>query len=511
MKKLLIILISVVVLAGCTKNFYDINTSPNNPTNASLDLVLANALKTTAQGQQTGYQFLESWMGYWTASGSYACNSSDIATYKEDNGFADGFNGGIGGNWSGYYDNLEDYDFIEKTATATNNYFYIGAAKVMKAFVFQQLVDMFNNIPYSAALQGTSNIQPKYDDAKGIYEDLAKQLDAAVVLFQRADAVGSVTQDIVFGKYNISTTNNTQNDKWAKFANTLKLRLLLRQTEMAGRSAYISTEIGKILANGSGFLTVSANVNPVYSNSTGKQSPFYAYCINTSGTYVQDYWRASTYVINYCITNNDPRYTRWYAPITGGAYVGGAQGGCGTNAVGSLSSVFGPGLLQSVGQDAPLLTLAESWFLQSEAALRGWLPAVNEQTAFNSGVQASFTWLGAGSSAAYTSQAGNRNTNYGACATFTEKLNCIMRQKWAANHTLFPFETWCDYRRLFNLNLPALNGTGGIPITVHPLAEAPIKVPTRILYPTIEVNTNLANVTAQGTIDYKSSKIFWMP
>lgn len=491
MKKLSIILLAAVVLSSCSKNYFDINQNPNVTTNASVDLVLANALKVTAAQliTQGSYQTVTEWMNYWAPSGSYALNASDGASYKETNDFGDGI-------WQTYYRNLEDYDYIERTATANNQYFYIGAAKAMKAFVFQQLVDMFNSVPYSQALKGTANLTPVYDDPQAIYTDLSAQLKAAVVLFKRADAVGSTTQDILF------SANNT---KWAQFCNSLRLRMMIRQSQMASRQAYIQSEISDIVANTSGFLTTDAGVNPGYSNSSGKQSPFYGFCINTAGTFTQDYWRANRYPIQFCITNNDPRYTRWYSPVScacpsNGQYIGNILG-ANNNAVGSQSSVFGPGLLQSVSQPAIVFTAAEAYFLQAEAVLKGYM-AGSAQSLFNSGVQSSFNYLGAGSSAAYTSQAGNKQTNYAACSSDAERLACIIRQKYLAFNTTTPMEAWGDYRRL---GLPA-----DMPLSIHiQIDQLPPSIPIRFLYVTSEFNTNATNVPTG--INYHTSKIFWMP
>jgi hypothetical protein len=499
MKKLSgFIIVAAVVLAGCTKGYYDINTNPNASTNASVDLVLANALKTTADKPIVNNQPISTWMGYWGASGSYAQSSSDAASYFQSTSTADG--GGTAGltAWTNMYNNLEDYDYVEQTSAATNQYFYQAAAKVMKAYVYGQLVDNFNNVPYSQALKGTANLTPVYDNGKDIYEALSTDLGAAVVLFQRADAVGSATQDILFGGVN---TN------WAKFANSLRLRLLLRQTEMSGRSAYIQQEITKIVNNGAGFLTINAGVNPGYTNSTGKQNPFYGFCINTAGTYIMDYWRASAYAIASSVAHNDLRYTRWYAPTSSGAYVGCVEGGVG-NPVGSGSSTFGPGVLQSVSQPAILMTSSESYFLQAEAILRGFLPGAGslDITMVNNGITANFTYLGltAAQAATYYSQASDKQADYAACTNFTEKIACIMRQEWAADNMTTPYEAWANYRRL---GLPA-----DIPLTSSSFVDVnPPKIPFRILYPIIEYQTNAANVGAQGSINHHTSKIFWMP
>jgi len=487
MKKLSIfIIVAALIVSGCSKSFYDVNTNPNTSTSASVELVLSTALKITGARQINNMTFASQWCGYWAPSGSYAISSSDLSSYRETTDFAEGF-----GLWTNAYDNLEDYNYIEKSATANNQYFYIAAAKTMKAYQFQQLVDNFNNVPYTEALAGVANITPKYDKGQAIYEALSTDLGAAVTLFQRADAIGSSTQDILFAG---------DRNKWAKFANTLRLRILIRQSQMSGRAAYIQTEINKIVANTSGFLTTDAAVNPGYSNSSGKQNPFYGSAYSVAGIFTQDFWRANAYTVAFCNGNGDPRLGRLYAPITGGSYVGCVPGASG-NPVGSLSSTWGPGVLVSVSQPAVIMGAAESYLLQAEAALRGWLPSVNANTAFNSGVTANFAFLGlsAGAASTYTSQ-NNTQTNYSVCATDAQRLACIIRQKWMAFHDVTPYEAWCDYRRT---GYPA-----DMLLSVNPGRDAN-NIPVRMLYPTIEYTTNAANATAEGTIDHHTTKVFW--
>ena len=497
MKKLSkFIIIAAVAVSGCSKSYFDINVNPNSPSSASVDLVLANALKTSAGFQNTTFQTVSEWMNFWAPSGSYALNSSDGASYKQTTDFGDGI-------WTAFYRNLEDYQYVEKTATATNQYFYIAAAKTMKAMMFSELVDLFNNVPYTEALQGTANLLPKYDKGLAIYTALSTELGAAVTLFQRADATAIIGEDVLFGTSAGGTAAN-ENSNWAKFANTLRLRLLIRQTEIPARAAYIQTEVNKIIANGSGFLTADAAVNPGYSNSSGKTNPFWGFSYSLAGGYTQDFWRAGKFIITFSVAHNDPRYTRWYAPIGNGTYVGCVVGSQ-ANPTGGLSSVFGPGVLKSVSQSAPILTAAESFFLQSEGILRGFL-AGSDATMFNNGVQANFTFLGAGSSATYTSQAGDKEVNYAACVTFNEKLNCINRQKFLAMNSITPLEAYADYRRLFYLGLPFVTS---VPISIHPNIDNPPTIPIRFSYPTSEFQTNLANVSNEGAINYHTSKVFW--
>ena len=156
--------------------------------------------------------------------------------------FAYQFTNGDFNYWDGYYDNLQDYQFVVNNADANGQKFLKGPAKVMKAMLFQQLVDMYGNIPYTDALKGAAVLAPKFDDQKAMYESLITPLDEAIVDLKANPFTGSFgTSDIVFGG-NVT--------KWAQFANSLKMRILIRQSKVSGRDTYIKTEINKIVTAG---------------------------------------------------------------------------------------------------------------------------------------------------------------------------------------------------------------------------------------------------------------------
>ncbi len=496
MKKLTIFFSGIILVAGigCKKDYLDINNNPNTATNTTPELVLPNALNSTAGRQILGYTFISGWMGYWSVSGSYALNTSDFSTYKQTTTFGDGL-------WIGIYDNLEDYDYIEQQGIAQNKPFYEAAAKIMKAYNFQQLVDMFNDIPYSEALNGTENITPKFDAGQDIYDSLIYNLDLAAGLMARSDAIADASSDILF-------EGNTV--EWRKFCNSLRLRILMRQSQVTSRAAYIQAEIAKIVAEGSGFLDTDAGVNPGYLNSEGKQNPFYGSAINPTGTYTEDFWRANQYAINFYQENNDPRLQQVYRPTASDAtdYQGNYLGQSTGAFVGSSSSIFGPGVLKSYNQDAIVMSAAESYFLQAEAVLRGWLTG-DAGALYQSGVTASFDYLGvpdaATAAATYTAQPGNSEVYWSEGQSFDYKLALIIRQKWAAMNTVTPFEAWCDYRRL---KLPA-----DIQLSQSPYVDI-LQIPYRIKYPSIEYSTNSENVEAvapEGENYHQTSKIWWMP
>jgi Starch-binding associating with outer membrane len=501
MKKLSVlsaIIIAGISLSGCGKSYLDINTpNPNQATSATPELVITNAVTVTASGQVANVNltptlYLSGWMGYWAPSGSYAPSNTDVASYYSTTQTPNVL-------WIQSYKNLEDYYYVETSAKAQNKPYYVAMAKAMKSLVFSQLVDVFNNVPYKDAFQGTLVITPKYDDAQTIYEDLSNQLDTAATLMTSpaADITGANNTDVMFGGDNAS---------WIAFANTLRLRLLIRQTQMPGRDAYITGEIAKITANGGGFLNDDATVNPGYANNDQQQNPFWGYFVNLTGKPTSggqaDYYRASAYAINTLNAYTDPRLPLIYGKNNAGAYVGNVLGSQ-SNIPGEGTSSMGPGLLVSVSQNAVILSAAESHFLQAEAMVRGYLPggAAGAKTQYQAGVKASFAYLGATGDSAYLNQS-NANTNWALATTTQAQIALIIRQKWIAMDGVTPIEAYDDYRRL---HLPA-----DIPISISPYkSPSTAQVPTRYLYPVSEYTTNSVNVNAQGTIDYYTSKVFW--
>jgi hypothetical protein len=86
-------------------------------------------------------------MGYWAVSGDYI-PSAALLQYTLTTDFGSNI-------WDMAYPNLKITRRL-KMADAGNNYRAI--AKTMKALLFSRLVDIYNNIPYSEALNGELTI-----------------------------------------------------------------------------------------------------------------------------------------------------------------------------------------------------------------------------------------------------------------------------------------------------------------------------------------------------------------
>ncbi len=488
----IIILFAAAVFAGCKKGYLDVNQDPNRVTddNITAQLIFPQAAHATGARSASGnFQFIENWMGYWAAAGDYAIQQ-DETSYNIDFSFADAL-------WQNQYNVLFDLNRVKTKAQPKGDSLLAGAAMVLSAKLFQDLVDLYGNIPYTQAFQNDKFTQPTYDNAKDVYTALQTSLDSAILYFKQSPRASFTSADIVNGG-NITL--------WVKFANTLKLRMLIRQSQVSGFNP--AAEIAKIVANG-GVLHAgeTIDVNPGYVNSLNKQSPFYTnYGLTPTNADASPSTRANTYFVTLLNSTSDPRLSRFFkAPANGGAITGNVYGLAAGNPPGAATSAMGPGLARDATQNQWILTSVESLFLEAEAIARGWLPG-NAQTAYEAAVRESFTWLGVPNATTaantyLTTQAIADWDNAG--ATALSKAKFITYQKYIALSGIDPLETWSDLRRL-----DMIPNKGYISVNPARLANT---LPLRVLYPQSEYTTNSTNVNAQGKVDQFTSKLFWQP
>ena len=197
MKKLLYVLLaSALLVSSCTDKFFDINVNPNKAVeeNMTPSLVLPRALNRIAGMSATEYDVYTRWMGYWArCSGTYGPNT-DEESYQLTSSFNRT-------SWLNMYDILKDFDVIEKNATVRQETAYLAIAKIMKSIGFMQLVDQYNNVPYSKAFDLGENMLTPYDKAQDIYNDLIAQLKEADALLEDAKVADNLdikTADIIF-------------------------------------------------------------------------------------------------------------------------------------------------------------------------------------------------------------------------------------------------------------------------------------------------------------------------
>lgn len=482
--------------AGCKKGTFDINNvNPNVPSSVSPKFALSAALTATAnETYNAGYpDFANRYMGYWSFSGDYGGYGTE-AVYNTNTSFATG-------NWDNVYTTLENFRFIANQSASPNSANYLGMAKIMQSFLFQRLVDLYNNVPYTQSLNGGVTNYPKYDDAKTVYKSLVAQLDSAILVIKSAPVTADnpTTYDVIFGG------NMT---KWLQFANSVKLKILLNLTQTADGPAFITAELsGLTPAN---FLTqgTDATVNPSYTNAAvNQQNPMWqnvGFATNgTSPTTGNSYNRANSYAVNFYLNSNDPRAAYFYAKNNNGVVKGRAFGSQDGTEHNTVISAVGPGIIKLPTQGAPLLPAFESLFMLAEAQLRGYISSGTASASYDSAVSESFRLLGVTNyvSAAntYRSQVDD-NVNFDNSAN---KQRTLILQEWASLNMIDPITAWNNWRRL---GIPS-----DLPVSIYPGTSPSAHVPYRLLYPASEYSNNTDNVNAQGAINNMTSKIFWMP
>jgi hypothetical protein len=141
--------------------------------------------------------------------------------------------------------------------------------------------------------------------------------------------------------------------KWAKFGNTLKLKMLLHTVNTTTFNA--QAEIAKINAEGSGFIGngLSAEVQPGYTSD--RPNPFYsAHLFNAqNGNESDNYNRANNFSLNLLSGLNDPRANAIYrAPRNGGALKG-TDYGANANAAADTRQILAPPVPTLNGKSLP--------------------------------------------------------------------------------------------------------------------------------------------------------------
>jgi len=558
-KKLALVATSIVVIGTGCKTDFDINSSQEDLTAGSLNYrdILPSAISSHATIIARDFKFLQNWMGYWARSGSYQ-NDAQEESYS----FTNTFPTSPGNPWNDLYYNASNFNYVQKQAHSSGNGFYEAICRIMKAHDFQMLTDIYGNIPYKEALNGNDIRNPKYDNSVDIYNDLFRQLDTAITLLK--DPVASsvanndkiATNDLVF-KGNASL--------WIKFANTLKLRMLVHckgggvelsepAYDVAGVD--VAAEMAIINAEGSGFLMSgeSAKINPGYSAS--KPNPFYrTFGINENGVLAgtADLTKANSFAVGigggsaglgYYGYNGDLRMNKLYIKpdvntdpaiytaatyqkgIPYGAVSGFAPGftGADLSSINVLNSASPNTGLTPNGpaSDAWILTSVESLFLQAEARERGIINSGDDaKTRLTAAIKESFLSLGLTNANANTyinNNAGYSDVDYDAVVDpasgvfLPGGLYTIISQKWFALNGINPLEVWSDYRRTDVVYGGGVSyDTNSYPWATYMsfLAGAQPNIPVRLFYPQSEYSFNEANVQAQGTIDVFSNRIFW--
>ena len=362
---------------------------------------------------------------------------------------------------------------------------YYGITKILKVELMHRIADTYGPIVYSKFGKGEAN---SVDTQQEAYMAFFGDLDKGIEILDAYLKAGG--NDKAFNRHDMLNCQSIKG--WIKFANSLRLRLAIRISNVDKTTAMAQAK--KAMENPYGVLEEASETVQVSGH--GYTNPLFA----VAG-WGEVYMGASmASILN---GYNDPRLPKWFnkATLDGhkDQYLGIPQGVFmqegDPNYYGGYSSFNAAGGLST---PAVLMTAAEVWFLRAEASLRGYT-GENAQTCYENGVQTSFTQWGIGSATDYLANDTNKplpyteyvpksggkdmpalitiTTKWDNAASNEVKLERIITQKWLA---CFPesYEAWTEQRRtgypqLFKVQT---NNSGGTISTQEMIRRLPFSV-----------------------------------
>lgn len=440
MKKLYILFIALFFVGSCDliEIDDDLNNSPNSPSEATAAQLLANSMRSLSGiSSNTSGQFMAQYLAetqYPNASQYPAGGTSFYAWYQ------------------GPLIDIETVLTEEFNTPTTENQYAV--AKILKAYYFWFLTDRWGDLPYTEALQGTDIIAPAYDTQESIYEALFALLAEAD---QQIAEGGSIPSDIIY---------SGDMSKWKKFANTLRMLMALRLSEVDSQTNIdAQAEFNAALAAG---VMESNNDSFVYQHlaDADNQNFWYGQVVEN----LREWWGLTETLVTIMDPINDPRISVYGDETNNNGGYAGIPIGTDASDFDYLDySLLGSDLLD---QDEPvyLVTYAQVLFARAEAAQRSWTTE-SDVNNYVAAIEASFEqWIGnTDDLAAYMAQTE---------VAYNGTLEQIAVQRYI-HLFLNGYEGWAEWRRTgFPDLVPAATGAA---------------VPTRQSYSAEEALNNTDN------------------
>lgn len=553
-KKYIFILASVLFVNTSCSQYLDINDDPNKPTKAELNKVLTGAEYDIAMSFASG-----NYIGSSLPSYVFHLSSREV-----DNFGITASSAALGNSWlQAYAYGLKNTDAVITAAEEGGNLIYAGIGKLLKAYAFASVVDLWGDVPFTE-FNVEGNYAPALDKSQAVYNSLLALIDEAIGNLNNTEApnlLKPASDDLIY---------NGDKNKWIRMGNTLKLKLLVQSRKAKGEITGWNEKLTALLAENN-FMkdkedfefkhTAKDNPderNPAYvdeylgGQSTYYISPWLFETMSGSDLNVKDnpfagiadpripyYWvnqikadgeaqnttdyRSGAFVSIFFASNssssgNDQRSTSSFIGIypCGGKYDDGNGGKC-DKSVGT--GIAPEKMLQAYS--VPFL-LAELYLAgevtgDAKAALEAGIKrSIIHVNTVSQAAKASGVTVPTIAADAVTAFVGKVLAKFDAAANNEEKLRIVMTQKWIANF-FNPVEAYNDIRRTGYPTL--LNPSTDYAKSPYKSSKAPelgpIDIPLKginaypraMWYPTSEITRN-PNVTNSGR-NLSTPLVFW--
>ncbi|MCF6358460.1 MAG: SusD/RagB family nutrient-binding outer membrane lipoprotein [Draconibacterium sp.] len=483
----LVLVLLLIFGSSCDDKFAEINKNPNAVTEIDDGYLFSNTVLSTIRGgNNTRLQFpFGSQLGHYYVGQN---NAMFIDRYY------DYFTG------AEYKDLFQDFYYgpirlvtevmrFTRPGGERENEVRFAMAQVVAFMNYARLADTFGSVPYIEGGLGQEGfLFPKYNSVEFIYTDMMERLKTIIPLLQNADpAMGYTQEDPLY---------NNDLKKWARFANSLRLRFAMRARFVAPELANpiiaecLALPLIEELNQAAGGENEDSDLNEL-------GNPMYSH-------YQYWKWKMSEKFVETLKTTDDPRLYLFVKPNRKGEYVGIPNG---------LSDQELPKWVWSdvsdpsdtlVGRAASIseMTAAEIWLLRAEAALYNLGPG-DANELYRKGIEMSFEQWKVTQEQIYEYMT---NADYSTLkGTQEQKFEQICTQLWIAVHSN-SHEGWANIRRTGYPRIPQRTEP------THSLGVTNGVLPTRLRYPSSEVNINRENYEAaiaeQGP-DLITTHLWW--
>ena len=417
MKKIITIIATVAVLSlSSCKDYLDINHSPNSPgeEQATMDMALPAAEMALSARYGDVFRILG---GYFAEHYAHYFGTGNYVTYSQ---FQIAEN-----STSGAYTDLNraaigNATFVKNKAAEEEAWGSYLAATVIRVFAYQALVDAYGETPYSEAQQGKDNLNPAYDEGQDVYAGLIAELDNAIA---KAPNNPAVATNMLYPGQDATP--------WIKFANALKLKLLMRERAVVNVDSQL-----KALVDEGNFPTADVAFKCFIEDASGKANPFYQEEFATYFGSTQINIALNVALFRAMSDYDDARLQAFFKENGNKQYWGSISGYNMSTSNNFKAAVF---CRPNMHYNDPvyLISLSELYFFLSEYYTKVAKNAAQAKAYYEAAIEASFASAGADGAdvaiAAYPYDG-------------TDKTLGI--QKWIALSGINNFEAWCEMRRL---------------------------------------------------------------
>lgn len=507
--KILLLSASILLNAGCTKDFVEDNSDKNAITSISkseFPLVFNRALSVTMMNgafyETTHNYYADIYSQYFAKSVATERYSVDLTNYV-DRMYTLAYSRG-GASLKIIMDNAEP----QSAETALSNIVWV--------YSFSRLTDQVGPIPYSKAFANNGQVIVDYDKMEDIYNDFFIRLTEAVNVLKSKDA-----STIVFNAKDNLYSGNI--NRWIKFANTLKLRLAMRISKVNPTKAKQMAEE----AIASGVLTDNADNATVARSIVGNDYNAVAMISTWNATSM------SSTIKSYLDGYSDPRLSIFFQKRPNATEFKARRNGMSATNLGSAGngnadqSIAGPYWVSFNGSTAvsnsnarqQIMCAAEGYFLRAEAALNGWNAGGTAKDLYEDGIRKSMQQWGVTNAVEdyinSTNLPSAPNDYHNSPAVSTTPIKWagsidmqrkqIGTQKWLA---VYPdgVEAWTEFRRTGYPDLYTVLNSDNADLPVGTFIK-------RLVYHQSEYTRNLQGVETGIALlngpDKASTKLWW--